>query len=572
MSAEYTNNTSPEEHKRIVNALIDNLDNLSKDRRAWLKDWIQITPVPGFNTDPFKAPPPRLKLHVIGRMNRSPRLANAVSEIWAQTLPELRLAAAKRLDDLPAEVFADAQTDPAFWQEQVAALAQAQPEYDKDDVLIMMKVCHTQKIENARETDNRPDPPEAQVSGVLSLVIEDYLRPLPAHLPEWENEIPNFLAQISELVERKKKERQETDDLDTVLQRLQEDYATEFAFFGNPNSNWNVARLPTDDAISQAKSIISELAPLLQEYRPVSQIAPTYSEEQALRQRRQALETDIAPLFTRMDDLIKLAARDAASSNAIKSTQRGLSQQIAQEASTKDLYQKQKEIAAELNDIKLENARRAQESDAAKAENARLLAEIEGLSADLRQLKEENSALQTELYDSENQAVYWRSQHEAATSDSGAPRIPEKFDAIVEAIEFAAERHPKRLLISLNGNSDTTDFYHSPKQVWDALDWLATTYHDAQTGKSPNKDLDASLRQVCGGWSYSPHQSEDALNRYPEWYETTAGDKTYTLHKHIGRGVRRGAKNIIRIAFEWDEDARRVVVGYIGPHQRNRQT
>lgn len=571
MSAEYTNNTLPEDHKRIVSALIDNLDNLSKDQRVRLRRYIQVDPVPGYK-DSFKAPPPRLILHVSDSMNRKPIFANAISGIWAQTMPELRLSAAKRLDDLPAEVFSDAQADPAFWQKQVAALAQAQPEHDKNDVLIMMKVCHTQKMENARETNNQPDPSDARISGVLSLVIEDYLRPLPAHLPEWENEIPNFLAQIAELVERKKKDRQEADKLDTDLQRLQESYATECAFFGNSNTDWNVARLPTDDAISQAKSIITEIAPLLQEYRPVSQIAPTYSEEQALRQQRQDLEAAIAPLFTQMNDLIKFAAQSAASSNAIKSTQPGLSQQIAQEASTKDLYQKQKEISAELEDIKRDTAQSAQEIDALKTENARLQTDNEGLTADLQQLKEENSALQTELYDSENQANYWRNQHEAVTSDSNAPRIPEKFDAISEAVEFAAERHPERLLISLNGNSDTTDFYHSPKQVWDALDWLATTYHDAQTGECPNKDLDASLRQVCSGWSYSPHQSEDALNRYPEWYETTAGDKTYTLHKHIGKGVRRGAKNIIRIAFEWDEENLRVVVGYIGPHQRNRQT
>ena len=273
-----------------------------------------------------------------------------------------------------------------------------------------------------------------------------------------------------------------------------------------------------------------------------------------------------------MSDLIKFAAQSAASSNAIKSTQPGLSQQIIHEANIKDLEKTQKEISAELHDIKRENAQRAQERDDIKAENARLQAENEGLTADLQQLKKENSTLQTELYDSENQAVYWRNQHDAATADSNAPRIPEKFASIAEAIRFSEERHPEKLLISLNRKSDTTDFYHSPNQVWGALDWLATTYHDAQTGESPNKDIDASLRKACNGWSYSPHQSEDALNRYTEWYETTVGDKTYTLRKHISKGVRCGAKNIIRIAFEWDEENRRVVVGYIGPHQQNRQT
>ena len=212
MSAEYTNNTLPEDHKHIVSALIDNRDRLSKDLRARIRDFIQITPVPGFK-DSFKAPAPQLKIHLIGNMNRGPRFASIVSEIWAQTMPELRLVAAKQLDDLPDEVFGGAQSDPAFWESQIAALAQAQPEHDENDVLIMMKVCHTQKLENAREANNQPEPSEAQISGVLSLVIEDYLRPLPAHVPEWENEISNFLAQIAELVERKKKDRHEADKL-----------------------------------------------------------------------------------------------------------------------------------------------------------------------------------------------------------------------------------------------------------------------------------------------------------------------------------------------------------------------
>ena len=51
---------------------------------------------------------------------------------------------------------------------------------------------------------------------------------------------------------------------------------------------------------------------------------------------------------------------------------------------------------------------------------------------------------------------------------------------------------------------------------------------------------------------------------YREWYTTTKDGVTYELRKHIGKGTGRDS-NIIRVAFDWDEDSQRVIVGYIGP-------
>ena len=82
-------------------------------------------------------------------------------------------------------------------------------------------------------------------------------------------------------------------------------------------------------------------------------------------------------------------------------------------------------------------------------------------------------------------------------------------------------------------------------------------------------DLNESIKSTCGGWEYKPNQKDITFNMYPEWYTTTMDGTTYELRKHIGKGTGRDS-NIIRIAFNWDDASQRVLVGYIGPHQRSR--
>ena len=39
-----------------------------------------------------------------------------------------------------------------------------------------------------------------------------------------------------------------------------------------------------------------------------------------------------------------------------------------------------------------------------------------------------------------------------------------------------------------------------------------------------------------------------------------------------GKGTSFDPQNTIRIAFDWDDEEKRVVVGYIGRHQKNRRS
>ena len=204
-----------------------------------------------------------------------------------------------------------------------------------------------------------------------------------------------------------------------------------------------------------------------------------------------------------------------------------------------------------------------------------LQGEVAGLGADKKTLAEEVAELKDQLHISESQEIYWRNMYETEMSgkDSSAPEpIPSEVESVRQALELARARYGDKLLIHLNKKSDPDYNYNRPKEVWDALEWLATTYHRTQTGEARVVDLNESIRNTCAGWEYKPNQTDITFNTYREWYTTTRDGATYELRKHIGKGISRKDGNIIRVAFAWDEEAKRVIVGYIGPHQRNRSS
>jgi hypothetical protein len=58
------------------------------------------------------------------------------------------------------------------------------------------------------------------------------------------------------------------------------------------------------------------------------------------------------------------------------------------------------------------------------------------------------------------------------------------------------------------------------------------------------------------------------VSRYRKSYTARAYGKTYRLEEHIGKGTNFDARYTIRIAFDWDDDLRQVIIGYIGRHQQ----
>jgi hypothetical protein len=150
--------------------------------------------------------------------------------------------------------------------------------------------------------------------------------------------------------------------------------------------------------------------------------------------------------------------------------------------------------------------------------------------------------------------------------------IPE-VESVNDAIAQASSEFPARLLFKLNAKSNADSPYGQPTEVLHALRWIATTYHDAKTGRKPCKDIPASLRAVLPRWEYSGDQSETTMGMFAEWYRMDHvyknGVRAFAT-THIGAGRSRRPEETIRIGFDWDPDLKVAVIGYIGQHQRNR--
>ena len=86
-------------------------------------------------------------------------------------------------------------------------------------------------------------------------------------------------------------------------------------------------------------------------------------------------------------------------------------------------------------------------------------------------------------------------------------------------------------------------------------------------GEVYNVNTDEAEDQEAAG-----ARKDETKDQFPEWYRTRVDDREYELDMHVGKGTSFDPQNTIRIAFDWDDEGKRVVVGYIGRHQKNRRS
>ena len=80
------------------------------------------------------------------------------------------------------------------------------------------------------------------------------------------------------------------------------------------------------------------------------------------------------------------------------------------------------------------------------------------------------------------------------------------------------------------------------------------------------------IEEACPGWFYRANQSDTTMGRFPDWYRTKVNGATLELSNHVGKGTSHDPRHTIRIAFAWDEENDRIIVGFVGVHQRNRRS
>ncbi len=190
----------------------------------------------------------------------------------------------------------------------------------------------------------------------------------------------------------------------------------------------------------------------------------------------------------------------------------------------------------------------------------------------------EAERLSEELASAQQQEEYWRNEYIALKKQSRGTKLEKEAEVVLEAnnvqeaIYIAEEQFGEQLIFSLNSKSDENTPYKSPTEVLNAITWLATSYRDARMGFEKGLNLDESIKTKVDGWFYSGGQSEvTALDpRFRSWYECSYRNKKHLVIEHIGRGSNTDPRLSVRIGFKWVEDEEKVLIGFVGQHQRNR--
>ena len=158
---------------------------------------------------------------------------------------------------------------------------------------------------------------------------------------------------------------------------------------------------------------------------------------------------------------------------------------------------------------------------------------------------------------------------------SGGPPTPaahEHAATVDEALDKAQSEWPDAFAVAFNNRSTPHGYpFKDADQFYRGLKFLATTFRDAKARRRPCPDLVSACKEESG-LDYSPNQSPSTMGEFPEYYRTLYAGAEVPLKGHLGRGNNKDPRLSFRLAFYYDKEADKVVLGFLGQHQRTRAT
>ena len=533
--------------------------------------------VPGFRYA-SKAHPPQLKGPVLGEVvnHGNDRLFGEALRAWAESQQELHalVEGYLRSQDLPADgpdrrqwVF-NGLWARLEWNNAVDTIVQQNPELARDNVGMMVCYCSGMAVG------------PAVTSPLLTACIHE-LSELTLDAPDWD-EIDAFVAVVTEMADSIAVERVTVlaEHCRETLRKIRRDFATELQYLELDVAAWAEAADDRPPAALATLELVKELERNLAEYQPLHPQAASRQEETKRAPARAERESAILDIAAKLEE--RLAANadlDGGGKPDAASPAPGEDSDSAHEesgrapapeppgderepvrAAPREDYQA---LRAACDSLERERESLRVESDRLSAENDRLAQANAGLDTEKRALDTEIGELRAKFAQSRDLGKYWRRFYTSFA----------QVGSVNEAVSCAEALFPKQLAFALNSKSDKDSPFQKPIEVLAALVWLATDYHHVRWTK-PGEDpsFDERLKKFCPGWSYKAHQASTTKQQFEEWYTTKRNDTTYELGQHLTKGVRADPQKTIRIAFAWDDESGRVIVGYIGQHQRNRRS
>ncbi len=520
-----------------------------------LRDALRGLTVKGYR-DAGRAVPPAILLPAVSEAIIGPDqddLGRAVLTAWVDSHGGLRDRVAEYLEGRgmlvrePPDASFDSFWTVEEWRDERKALVAGNGILDDDSVGLMLSLL-------ARRFPAPPPLASTLFKGWL-----DSLRDLPPNAPEW-READAFIKWMMDFRCEKTRERlrfdmeQITDRSSSLRQRFDE----ELRYLGIDPDPWPELVENRPPLTEAALELLDSLTACMETYRPIRPQASSRAKELKRSVKRGECEESI------------LATVDAWQGRVDQP-----------DPSDEDPSGVEADAVATPRPANGADAGTEPASGMPKDEDGSIRRELEALRRDRSRLEEDNQALRAEKAHRDEEAgrlreeasrsgrmeKHWRlafieERRQASVLDGKSAAVA-PVGSVREAIAQARKMFPDRLLIQLNSRSKEDTPFENPQEVLDALAWLATAYR-----KGPAE----SIADTCPGWQCKEHQSATTMGQYPDWYRTHVNGTAWELKPRLAKGKNHDPRHTIRIAFAWDEANDRVIVGFIGLHQRNRSS
>ena len=581
----------------VLKSVLDAREQIPSELKRALDGAIRTSgvrvPGAGFQRkDVQDAPTHHLQTPVFKKMQASDELTEAVLRAWVGIQGELYESVVQHLQWNDEPIYGPDRKEMSFrgywdirdWQANYNQFLADRTGFNQSDVGLMLWYV-----------SGKLPPPLAEAQDPADRVDFDrwkeLLMALRPDAPQWDIAL-EFAGSIGGIVEEKKKQRAKlaVNQLKSKSEDIWLEYSDELIYLEKNIAFWTSARNIQPEVALQTLARVTNLEDLLSQYRPIRDQAQSRSVESSRAGRRAELEAEIigtvdelAPIFSSggANGLLEMPpALDLFSYEEAKlADEPELMEEpgpfvVPDQPDVSHLVPADPElevvseeiITAELMECAAESPEPALGIEEATEEasedvNASILAGLQSLREDLDLLKAQlvNSNGAGDLTD--GQADF----SELGPSDLryGEPEM----DGLAAAVMEAQARFSKQLVFRLNSESWVNgNPFEDPQAVSDGLEWLASNYFAARQGGMDFDQLNDSLYQACR-WKYSNNQHDRSFFDNEGHYRMLVNGKAYYLNEIIGKGVGDDPVNTIRIAFYWDRQREKVVIGYIGQHQ-----
>ena len=394
------------------------------------------------------------------------------------------------------------------------------------------------------------------------------LSQFPATSPEWDDVIPQFAESLASLIETKRADRETVSTLISVLSVMEQHHENLLHFFSCDYRSWTLESIDASFTYQHVHERASLLKELLDQYAPLHERASSAVEEMKRSNERNTLLPQIM-------EVASVLGRMFGDQEVPEGDYPQESDEDAEPVCNGDRESCSETVLVTAQCDRADAAGSFAEVDPCDIDgHILLLLSLQDLEQESDDLEHENAGLKAQVKALERRLYESRSQEEnlrwavAYRDNPGETEDTPELDSVGAAVALARERYPGQLLFQLNAESNADESsFKWPEQVWNALRWLATDYFTSHLGRNPIGDMDEACRSACGMW-YKTSQHENTMTQFRDSYTTWVDGRRIWLGEHIGKGNSFDPRRTIRIAFDWDRQLQKVVIGYIGQHQR----